>query len=106
MLHGEFKSFLKAYSWNWKAPAGSLFFIIFLLFIQDLCAQYDGTVRSSVGDIVEFVFGEDGLDPALMEAKDGSVVDFDHVLEHVKNTTKSSKWRGGGSCSCDSGEWG
>ncbi|GMT04446.1 hypothetical protein PENTCL1PPCAC_26619, partial [Pristionchus entomophagus] len=56
--------------------------------LEDLCAQYDGTVRSSVGDIVEFVFGEDGLDPALMEAKDGSVVDFDHVLEHVKNTTK------------------
>ncbi|KAF8382261.1 rpc-1 [Pristionchus pacificus] len=58
--------------------------------LEDLCAQYDGTVRSSVGDIVEFVFGEDGLDPALMEAKDGSVVDFDHVLEHVKNTTKST----------------
>ncbi|GMT32896.1 hypothetical protein PFISCL1PPCAC_24193, partial [Pristionchus fissidentatus] len=35
--------------------------------LEDLCAQYDGTVRSSVGDIVEFVFGEDGLDPALME---------------------------------------
>ena len=24
-------------------------------------------------------------DPSLMEAKDGSVVDFKHVLEHIKN---------------------
>lgn len=32
------------------------------------------------------MFGEDGLDPAMMEAKDGSVVDFTHVLEHAKNT--------------------
>lgn len=68
--------------------------------------NYDGTVRSSVGDIIEFTFGEDGLDPALMEAKDGKVVDFKHVLEHVRNTTpyvlllwsrssrtKSSRWR-------------
>ncbi|CCD66619.1 DNA-directed RNA polymerase subunit [Caenorhabditis elegans] len=58
--------------------------------LEDLCASYDGTVRSSVGDVIEFVFGEDGLDPAMMEAKDGSVVDFTHVLEHAKNiqTTK------------------
>lgn len=48
--------------------------------------NYDGTVRSSVGDIIEFTFGEDGLDPALMESKDGSVVDFKHVLEHIRNT--------------------
>ncbi|VDM41651.1 unnamed protein product [Toxocara canis] len=55
--------------------------------LEDLCVNYDGTVRSSVGDIIEFTFGEDGLDPALMEAKDGKVVDFKHVMEHVRNTT-------------------
>lgn len=55
--------------------------------LEDLCANYDGTVRSSTGDIIEFTFGEDGLDPALMESKDGNVVDFKHVLEHVRNTT-------------------
>ncbi|VDN04831.1 unnamed protein product [Thelazia callipaeda] len=54
--------------------------------LEDLCVNYDGTVRSSVGDIVEFTFGEDGLDPALMESKDGGVVDFKHVLEHIRNT--------------------
>ncbi|WKY14160.1 hypothetical protein Q1695_000032 [Nippostrongylus brasiliensis] len=54
--------------------------------LEDLCASYDGTVRSSVGDIIEFVFGEDGLDPALMEAKSGSVLDFNHQLEHIRST--------------------
>jgi hypothetical protein len=38
---------------------------------------------------VEFIYGEDGLDPALMEAKSGAVVDFDHLLEHIRNTTQS-----------------
>lgn len=45
-------------------------------------------MRSSIGDIVEFVYGEDGLDPAMMEAKSGDVVDFEHVLEHVRNTVE------------------
>ncbi|XGW34847.1 hypothetical protein V3C99_018691 [Haemonchus contortus] len=54
--------------------------------LEDLCASYDGTIRSSVGDIVEFVFGEDGLDPALMEEKNGLVLDFAHQLEHIRNT--------------------
>lgn len=57
--------------------------------LKDLCANYDGTVRSSTGEIVEFIYGEDGLDPALMEAKSGSVIDFTHVLEHIRNTTES-----------------
>ncbi|VDM12869.1 unnamed protein product [Wuchereria bancrofti] len=54
--------------------------------LEDLCVNYDGTVRSSVGDVIEFTFGEDGLDPALMESKDGGVVDFKHILEHTRNT--------------------
>ncbi|KAE9413899.1 hypothetical protein Angca_008466, partial [Angiostrongylus cantonensis] len=53
--------------------------------LEDLCASYDGTVRSSGGEIIQFVFGDDGLDPALMEAKNGSVIDFAHQLEHVRN---------------------
>lgn len=49
--------------------------------------SYDGTVRSSAGDIIEFSFGEDGLDPSAMESKDGNVVDFKHIMEHTRNTT-------------------
>uniref|UniRef100_A0A8R1XTF5 DNA-directed RNA polymerase subunit n=3 Tax=Onchocerca TaxID=6281 RepID=A0A8R1XTF5_ONCVO len=58
--------------------------------LEDLCVNYDGTVRSSVGDVIEFTFGEDGLDPALMESKDGNVVDFKHILEHIRNTVPHS----------------
>uniref|UniRef100_A0A0K0FAM9 DNA-directed RNA polymerase subunit n=1 Tax=Strongyloides venezuelensis TaxID=75913 RepID=A0A0K0FAM9_STRVS len=55
--------------------------------LEDLCAAYDDTVRSSTGDIVQFKFGEDLLDPSMMESKDGSMVDYEHCLDHVKNTT-------------------
>ncbi|KIH46361.1 RNA polymerase Rpb1, domain 2 [Ancylostoma duodenale] len=53
--------------------------------LQDLHVSYDGTVRSSVGDVVQFTFGEDGLDPAMMEAKDGCAIDLVHQLEHTRN---------------------
>lgn len=51
--------------------------------LEDLCSHYDMTVRNSVGDIVQFVYGGDGLDPAAMEGKD-KPVDFKRVLELVK----------------------
>ena len=41
--------------------------------MEDLCAQYDGTVRTSTNEIVQFVYGEDGLDPACME---GALIKF------------------------------
>ncbi|CAJ0572581.1 unnamed protein product, partial [Mesorhabditis spiculigera] len=52
--------------------------------LEDLCVGYDRTVRTSAGEIVAFEFGDDGLDPANMEAKDGSVVDFKHVWNHIR----------------------
>ncbi|XP_067133403.1 DNA-directed RNA polymerase III subunit RPC1 [Centruroides vittatus] len=51
--------------------------------LEDLCSHYDMTVRNSIGDIVQFVYGGDGLDPAAMEGKD-KPVDFRRVLELVK----------------------
>lgn len=50
--------------------------------LEDLCAAYDGTVRTSMKEVVQFTYGDDGMDPAGMEGKDG-VVDMDHVLEHA-----------------------
>ena len=41
------------------------------------------TVRNSSGDIVQFVYGGDGLDPTDMEGKD-KPVDFVRVLRHIK----------------------
>ena len=43
--------------------------------LEDLCCQYDMTVRSSIGEIVQFSFGGDSLDPVDMEGKD-KPVDF------------------------------
>uniref|UniRef100_A0A7I4YH32 DNA-directed RNA polymerase subunit n=1 Tax=Haemonchus contortus TaxID=6289 RepID=A0A7I4YH32_HAECO len=54
--------------------------------LEDFCVSYDGTIRSSCGDIVEFVFGDDGLDPALMETNASHAIDFAHQLECIRNT--------------------
>ncbi|KAF4125176.1 DNA-directed RNA polymerase II subunit RPB1 [Geosmithia morbida] len=35
--------------------------------LEDLSARYDGTVRNSLGDIVQFLYGEDGLDAMCIE---------------------------------------
>ena len=51
--------------------------------LEDLCSQYDLTVRNSEGFIVQFKYGGDGLDPAAMEGKD-KPVEFQRVMEHVK----------------------
>ena len=55
--------------------------------LEDLTVSYDSSVRTSTGEIVQYQFGEDGLDPCVMEAKDGSVVDYAHILAHIRNTT-------------------
>ena len=51
--------------------------------MEDLCSQYDSTVRNSEGTIVQFKYGGDGLDPAMMEGKD-KPVDFSRVMHHIK----------------------
>ena len=51
--------------------------------MEDLCSQYDLTVRNSEGFIVQFKYGGDGLDPAVMEDKD-KPVGFSRVMHHVK----------------------
>jgi len=53
--------------------------------LEDLCSQYDTTVRNSQGDIVQFLYGGDGLDPACMEGKD-IPIDFHRVMQHIQNT--------------------
>lgn len=52
--------------------------------LEDLSLQYDYTVRSSMGDIVQFIYGEDGLDPACMEGKD-KPIDVERIFQHCKN---------------------
>jgi len=35
--------------------------------LEEVMAKYDGTIRNSMGDIVQFVYGEDGLDAVHIE---------------------------------------
>lgn len=35
--------------------------------LEELMVKYDGTVRNSLGDIIQFLYGEDGLDGAHIE---------------------------------------
>jgi DNA-directed RNA polymerase II subunit RPB1 len=35
--------------------------------LEDVSAKYDGTVRNSLGDVIQFLYGEDGLDGMQIE---------------------------------------
>lgn len=59
--------------------------------LEDLCSQYDLTVRNSEGYIVQFMYGGDGLDPAAMEGKD-KPVEFERVMEHIKVNAVPVDW--------------
>lgn len=52
--------------------------------LEDLCSQYDLTVRNSEGFIVQFKYGGDGLDPTCMETSDSRPVEFSRLLHHIK----------------------
>ncbi len=52
--------------------------------LEDLSVQYDNTVRSSGGKVVQMRYGDDGLDPSEMESDSGRPVNFAHLLESVK----------------------
>lgn len=51
--------------------------------LEDLCVQYDDTVRGSTGAIVQVCYGDDGLDPMLMEGNDGEPVNFERTIHGV-----------------------
>jgi DNA-directed RNA polymerase III subunit RPC1 len=48
--------------------------------LEDLSVQYDSTVRSSDGTLIQLTYGDDGLDPCEMEAADGRPIDFRRSL--------------------------
>ena len=45
--------------------------------MPDACfgCSYDGTVRNSVGDVIQFLYGEDGMDGAAIEGQ---------TMEHLR----------------------
>ncbi|KAI9794044.1 MAG: DNA-directed RNA polymerase II subunit RPB1 [Peltula sp. TS41687] len=42
--------------------------------LEDVMAKYDGTVRNSLGDVVQFVYGEDGLDGVYIEEQNVDII--------------------------------
>lgn len=57
--------------------------------LEDLSTQYDNTVRTSGGGIVQFQFGADNLDPVDMEGS-AMPVNFDRSWTHAENLTWSN----------------
>lgn len=52
--------------------------------LEDLSIQYDGTVRNASGCIVQFLYGDDGMDPVTMEGKSSFPLNFERMLLKVK----------------------
>ena len=53
--------------------------------MQDLKVEYDGTVRDASSKIIQFAYGEDGLDVAKTK---GGVVDVKKIVQHVLGVTQ------------------
>ncbi|ORY91742.1 hypothetical protein BCR35DRAFT_299051 [Leucosporidium creatinivorum] len=51
--------------------------------LEDLSARYDRSVRSATGGVVQFVYGDDGLDPANLEG-DGKPVVYERTWSHAR----------------------
>ena len=49
--------------------------------LEHLRVEYDGTVRNSVGDIIQFRYGEDGVDPA--KSDHGKAVNVSRLVDQV-----------------------
>ena len=55
--------------------------------LEDLFVHYDGTVRNASGCIIQFRYGDDGMDPAQMEGKDGAPLNFERLFAKAKVRT-------------------
>jgi DNA-directed RNA polymerase subunit A' len=49
--------------------------------LEDLKVENDGTVRHTGGEIIQFKYGEDGIDPA--RSANGKAVDVNRVIYEV-----------------------
>ena len=56
--------------------------------LQDLRVDYDGTVRDASGTIVQFEYGEDGVD---VNRSDFGRINFNRIAEVIKNDSKKAK---------------
>jgi DNA-directed RNA polymerase III subunit RPC1 len=68
--------------------------------LEDLTTQYDLSVRNGTGGVVQFCFGDDGLDPACLEG-DAQPIDFVRAWSHatVRETVSLSSPSSSSRCS-------
>src|SRR6185437_5550518 len=45
--------------------------------MEDVMVQYDSTVRNSTGDIIQFLYGEDGIDGVCTESQKLDILTID-----------------------------
>ena len=57
--------------------------------LEQLRVEYDGTVRDATGTIVQFKYGEDGVDPA--KSDHGKAVNVNRLVEQLKITIERGK---------------
>lgn len=52
--------------------------------LEDLAVYYDNTVRNASASIIQFMYGDDGMDPSQMEEKKGRPLNFSRLFMKVK----------------------
>ncbi|MEM1550791.1 MAG: DNA-directed RNA polymerase subunit A', partial [Candidatus Bathyarchaeia archaeon] len=50
--------------------------------LEHLRVEYDGTVRNPLGEIIQFIYGEDGVDPS--KSDHGKAVNISRLIEQVR----------------------
>eukprot|EP00747_Dinoflagellata_sp_TGD_P161077 gnl/TRDRNA2_/TRDRNA2_178045_c0_seq8.p1 gnl/TRDRNA2_/TRDRNA2_178045_c0~~gnl/TRDRNA2_/TRDRNA2_178045_c0_seq8.p1 ORF type:complete len:1521 (-),score=-42.62 gnl/TRDRNA2_/TRDRNA2_178045_c0_seq8:230-4792(-) len=55
--------------------------------LEDIKVHYDGTVRNSEGDVIQFIYGEDGFDGTSLELQH-----FDHIKMDIENLEETYKY--------------
>jgi len=50
--------------------------------LEHIRLEYDGTVRDSAGDVIQFKYGEDGVDPA--KSDHGKAVNVSRLIEQIR----------------------
>src|SRR5690606_27890661 len=55
--------------------------------LEDLTVHYDHTVRNAENTIVQFDYGDDGLEPINMEEEEGRPIHLANLFMDVINTT-------------------
>lgn len=52
--------------------------------LEDLCIQYDGTVRNSTNQVIQFIYGDDGIEPTYIE-EDSVPLNYQRLLTNLLN---------------------